>query len=286
MGNASSSGTENNSSFFLNRYNWITSYPMNEYPYYECNKNFNLKSYIDLRLDCPPIIDIGVIPIHPIASVVSILNYQLVKNKLKIFPPSKLFIYHNCSYFEGVTNLLSFEMIFKAIEKYGFCSEIEFQYHSDNLHIKPSYKNYNDALAYKYIDIQRVKNNLNTIKSCLHEGIPLLIGFVIYTDLYKIVDKIWLPDLEKDKRLGGCSGVIVGYNDDSESFFLKMAFSENFGNSGYITIPYEYINNQDLTPEIYIINLNKNRIEGCINQSKEMIKINNIKKTEKNSIFG
>ena len=105
MGNTSSYEKGTDYELFKSRFNWVTSYPMIEYPFYDVNIEEKNKSYIDMRLDCPPIIDIGIIPIHGIASVVSLLNYQLVKNKLKIFPPSKLFIYHNCKYFENVKKI-------------------------------------------------------------------------------------------------------------------------------------------------------------------------------------
>ena len=287
MGNTGSTLKESNSNF-NNKFNWILSYPMLEYPFYNIDNisKDNLKNYIDLRLECPPVINIGVIPIHPIASVVSILNYQLVKNKLTIFPPSKLFIYNNCKYFENISGILSFEVIFKAIEKYGFCSEIDYMYHTENISNLPSPHHYTSAEPYKFIEIFRVKNDLNTLKIILNEKQPILIGFVLYLDLFKIVDKIWLPDFDNDKRIGGCTAVIVGYNNDSECFFLKLAYGTEFGNSGYITIPYEYITNCDLTPELYYIDFKKNRVEGYLNQTKEMISIQ--KKTQDpsfNSIF-
>ena len=121
MGGTSSSQIDTNGNNFLfhKKYNWIPAYPMKEYDY--INKdNYSKyitghvdleKKYVDLRPDCPPILDINDIPVHPIASVCSIINYQLNKNKLPLFPPSRLFIYHNCCFFEGLNSIFSFEVI-------------------------------------------------------------------------------------------------------------------------------------------------------------------------------
>ena len=177
-------------------------------------------------------------------------------------------------------------MIFKSIETYGFCSEVTHPFLIDNLNIEPSIKNYNAAEPFKSITILRVKNDIQTIKSILNDKIPLLIGFVLYTDLFKIVNKIWMPDFNNDKRVGGCTSLLVGYSDETEVFYLKMAFGENFGDSGYITIPYNYIINEDLTPEIYYIDLQKNRIEGFLNQRNEVVSLQKKKKEMgMNSIF-
>ena len=62
-----------------------------------------------------------------------------------------------------------------------------------------------------------------------------------------------------------------------------MAYGKNFGISGYITIPYKYILDIELVPEIYYLDLKKNRIEGSINQNREVRSLENKIKNEKNT---
>ena len=50
-----------------------------------------------------------------------------------------------------------------------------------------------------------------------------------------------------------------------------------------ITIPYKYILDIELVPEIYYIDLKKNRIEGSINQNREVLSLENKIKNEKNT---
>ena len=268
---------------FNKKYNWVLSYPQREREVLSEKNitkiigsiNSDYKSYVDLRVNCPPILDINTIPLHPIASVCSLLNYQLNKNKLPTFPPSRLFIYKNISFFPDVKSVISYETIFNSLVNYGFCSEIDYSYSLENLEYEPSSKNYEVAEAFKFIDIFRVDNNIEFIKKLLQNDIPLLIGVVLYYDLSKIVDSLWLPDMSIDNRVGGTTGVLVGYSDDRQCFFLKMAYGKNFGASGYIMIPYEYVKDITLVPEIYYMDLKKNRIEGFLNQRREIISLQN-----------
>jgi len=164
-------------------------------------------------------------------------------------------------------------MIFKAIEQYGVCSEIDFEFNQDNLSVEPTQRNYSVAECFKFIQVYRIKNDLEFMKLLIKNDMPLMIGMVLYTDLIKIVDKLWMPDFSIDKRIGGTSGLIVGYSDDRSCFFVKFAYGKDFGSSGYILVPYEYVQNIDLVPEIYYLDLKKNRIEGFLNQRRETVSL-------------
>lgn len=275
--------------YFNKKYNWIPSFPMKEYDTITndniakyINTTFELsKTYIDLRVNSPPILNIGDLPLHPIATVVSMINYQLNQNKLPLFPPSRLFIYKNCGFYPDVSSVITYEMIFKSIEKFGFCSEVDFPYIEDNLYTMPSSRDYKIAESFKFISIFKVNNELKLLKTFLQNDKPLMIGMVLYYDLIKIVDKLWIPDLSIDNRIGGITGLIVGYSDDRECFIVKMAFGKSFGISGYVMVPYNYVIDKELVPEIYYLDLKKNRIEGFINQKRDVISLNDHKNLKK-----
>ena len=118
------------------------------------------------------------------------------------------------------------------------------------------------------------------IKHCLQNQVLVAIGIVLYTDLNKISSSLWLPDINKDKRIGGLSGVIVGYINSQESFIVQLGFGDYFADAGYITIPYTYVEDPDLVPEIYCMDFNKNKIEGFLTEHKTIISLN-----KKNDFF-
>jgi len=291
MGNAESIKEHSNNMYtFKKQFNWIPSYPLKEYEIITLNnlskivgtaKNNN-KTYVDLRTKCPPILDIKHIPIHPVASMCSILHYQLIKNKLVLFPPSRVFIYKNSFIFPEIRSLISFEALFKSIETYGFCSEIDYNFNIENLENEISNRHYKEAEAFKFVNIFRVHPSLEVLKIMLQNEFPILAGIVLYQDLSKITNKLWLPESNK-KRLGGISTVLVGYSDDIECFFAKFSLGKNFGISGYIMIPYKYILNIELTPELFYIDLNRNKIEGFLNQKKQNISLEDTSLNKKQS---
>jgi hypothetical protein len=282
-----------NKDYFKSSYNWIPSFPMKEYDIITedtINKYSNIaynedKHYIDLRNNCPPIIDVGQIPLHPIATIASLLNYQLTVNKLSVFPPSLLFIYKNCAFYKNVDSLLPYEVIFKSIEHFGVCSENDFKTTSDNLDKIPDHECYKKAEPYKFINIYRVENCIKLVKQLLQNDIIIAIGITLYCDINKIIDKLWIPDFKTDKRLGGLTGLLVGYIDNIECFIVQLSFGKNFGQSGYIMLPYNYIKDKELVSEIYHIDFNKARVEGYLNQQKELISLDIESISKNNSYF-
>ena len=281
MGNNNTTN-KSNKILFDNKYlkfNLMISYPMREYKLITinnvtkiCKSDFEDKQYVDLRNKCPPILNINNLPLHSISTVCSLLNYQLFQNKLIVFPPSRLFIYHNMCFFNNVKSLISFEMIFNSIKNFGFCSEIDYKYCEEHLKIKPSDSDYNIAETFKFIDIYRITNKLKLLKILLQNELPIIVTLILYNNIYEFIDRFYLPSID-DKRIGAIIGLIVGYLDNTKQFIVKFALGKSFGVSGYIYIPYEYILDKDLTPELFYLELNKIKIEGFINNKKKIISL-------------
>ena len=277
---------------YSSKYNWILSYPQKKIIYMTpdnlsqfINKtahvnedktiisNIKKKNYIDLRSMCPDILNDNNLNISTINTICFILHYQLIRNKLDIFPPSRLFIYHNINFFKHVHNIFSFDIIFKAISNYGVCSELSYKYNVDN------YNNnnltnilYNEAEQYKYINIYRIPNSINMLKTMLKNDMIVMIGFIVYNNFHNNDTKINLSDTNTNSIIGGTTGSIVGYIDAQESFIVALSYGKQIGKNGYILIPYKYIENKDLVPELYYIDFDKTRIDSFnFNKKKKHI---------------
>lgn len=225
--------------------------------------------YIDLRNNFPNILNINDLPFNPIATVVYAIHYSLLKNKLPIFQPSMMYIYHNIKYYKSVKNLFSFDSIFTSIKKYGLCSETQYKTIYQNIDNSPSFQTKDRAESFKFIKIFKVDNDLELIKTLLKKKFPIIVGFTAYYDIENIESTMWIPD-EKDNKLGGLSGLIVGYIDDRKMFIMAQSFGEYFGTNGFIMVPYEYILNNNYTFERYIVEFDSNKVETYINQKKKM----------------
>ena len=268
--------------FYFDKYNLIPSLPGHEYSTINLDvlkKKYNIDEkiddYIDLRSSFPNIIDMSNFPFNPIISVVYVLHASLLKNRLPIFPPSAMYIYRNITYYKNVKSLLCFDVVFDSIKNFGFCSESEFHMIPENLNgdIPPRIKD--KALAFKFLKIYKVEQELETIQHLLKNKYPILVGLTIYYDLTKISSYMWMPDPNQDKKLGGLAGVIVGYINERKMFIMACTFGEYFGTAGFILVPYDYILNPEYTFEMYTVDFDSDRVEGYINQRKQMISLEN-----------
>ena len=258
--------------FYQKRYNLIPSFKNNTYEIID--KNFNkfntdneLPDFVDLRKSFVDIINIESLPFNPIACVSYLLEYSMLKNGLSVFPPSLLFIYKHCKFYHDTNDLISFETIFKAIRSKGFCIETEFRTNKYNLINKEVTEDLLEkAQPYKFMKVYHVINNISIIKRVLYNKYPILVGFSLYYKLTKVGNSMWIPNENIEQNIGGIGGVLVGYIEEREVFIMDQTYGNNFGQNGYILIPYKYITNNKYTFEMYVLDLDKNRIEGYLSQ--------------------
>ena len=283
---------QKNKQYYFDKYNWVPSVPGFEYKILDettVKRKFNitddqkLAGYIDLRTSFPQIQNINNLPFNPIISVTYLLHYQLLKNKLPIFPPSALFIYKNIEYYREVKSLFSFDSIFKSIQNYGFCSENDIPSILNNLNCVLDQKLLEKSCAFKFIDVYKVEQKLETIKTILSNEYPILVGLTVFYDLSTIDSYMWMPDEKLDKKLGGLSIVLVGYIDERQMFIAATTFGKSCGTNGFIMIPYDYIVNNNYTGELFTVDFKKERVEGYINQRKEMVNLQKDVKIQKDN---
>ena len=299
MGNAESSRSEicnveleddmyhsNKNNYYSKRYNLVPSFQNNTYEiidknFHKFDTDVEIPDYIDLRKSFPNIIDIESLPFNPIACVVYILEYSLIKNDLPVFPPSMLFIYKHCKFYQDNTDLISFEVIFKAIRAKGFCIENEFRTNKYNINnAKITEDLYEKAIPYKFIKVYSVLNNFSVIKRVLFNKYPILVGFSLYYKLTRVSDNFWMPNENIEHNIGGIGGVLVGYIEDREVFIMAQTYGTNFGQHGYILIPYEYITNSRYTFEMYVLDIDKKRVDGYLSQTKPLISVDDADETQ------
>jgi len=258
--------------FYEKRYNLVPSFKNNTYDiidrkFPKFNMDNELPDFVDLRKSFPDIIQVESLPFNPIACVSYLLEYSMLKNGLLVFPPSLLFIYKHCKFYQDIHDLISFETIFKAIRSKGFCIENEFRTNKYNLINKEvSEELLEKAQPYKFIKVYHVVNNIDIIKRVLYNKYPILVGFSLYYKLTKVGNSMWTPNENIESNIGGVGGVLVGYIEDREVFIMAQTYGNNFGQNGYILIPYNYITNKQYTFEMYVLDLDKKRIEGYLSQ--------------------
>ena len=209
---------------------------------------------IDLRSKFGPIFNQGKLGSCSANALCAIFNYDIPK-----FTGSRLFLYYNERKLENdiaddIGSTLSNGII--CLKTYGICSETDWPYDITKFAIQPSETCYNNAKKYYLIDALNINNDLNSIKTCLINNEPIALGIQIYNSFEtKSVQLSGLPPMpsSNDISLGGHAVVLCGFDDTKQLFILRNSWGINWGDKGYFYLPYNYILDNNLASQFWII---------------------------------
>ena len=242
------------------KYGWAPQKPdqRDYYHLFDASKNKNVNC-VDLRDKCPPIYDQGELGSCTANGIGFAFEFDMIKQHLKPFMPSRLFLYYNERDIEGTTDYDSGANIrdgIKSINTQGICPETEWPYDISKFTNKPSEECYNDAKKNVSVKYKKLVQDIEQFKSSLIEGYPIVFGFSVYesfeSDEVKKTGIVPIPS-PNEPRLGGHCVVCVGFIDDKKQFIVRNSWGKNWGLSGYCLMPYEYLNSPDLASDFWII---------------------------------
>ena len=218
----------------------------------------------DLRSGCPPVYDQGQLGSCTANAISGAIQFEQKKQKVRIFAPSRLFIYYNERDMEGTVNSDAGAQIrdgVKSVANLGVCPEAEWPYDINKFANKPTPKCYTDAKKCQAVGYQRLDStNLNQLKGCIASGFPFVFGFTVY-DAFESqeVAKTGILNMPgpKEKVQGGHAVLAVGYNDATQRFNVRNSWGKDWGIKGYFTIPYTYLTTTDLADDFWTIRILK-----------------------------
>jgi len=218
----------------------------------------------DLRSGCPPVYDQGQLGSCTANAISGAIQFDQKKQGVKVFMPSRLFIYYNERAMEGSINSDAGAQIrdgVKSVANSGVCPETEWPYDINKFANKPSPKCFTDATKCEAVGYQRLDStNLNQLKGCIASGFPFVFGFTVY-DAFESQDvaKTGVLDMPgpKEKVVGGHAVLAVGYDDSSQRFTVRNSWGKNWGMKGYFTIPYSYLTTTNLADDFWTIRILK-----------------------------
>jgi len=194
-------------------------------------------------------------------AIAGAVQFDLMKQQLPVFAPSRLFIYFNERVMEHSVASDSGARIrdgIKAVSKQGVCSETVWPYDVARFAEKPPVAAYQEALGQRALQYQTVLRRITQMKGCLAAGFPFVFGFTVYTAFEsKAVERTGVVDLPHggEKLLGGHAVLAVGYDDATQRFIVRNSWGEKWGQSGYFTMPYAYLLSADLASDFWTIRM-------------------------------
>ncbi len=245
------------------RYGWVPDLPDHRDHLYSAPARFaagDLPASMSLRDQCPAeIYDQGRLGSCTANAIGCAHEFGLLKQGLPDFMPSRLFIYYNERAMEGTIESDSGAMIrdgIKSVNKQGVCREDMWQYDIKRFTEQPPPECYTEALTHVVTSYQRVARELNQLKGCLADGHPFVFGFMVYdsfeTEEVATTGTVPMPGTD-EQALGGHAVLAVGYDDSTERFIVRNSWGEGWGDSGYFTMPYDYLTNRGLASDFWAL---------------------------------
>jgi C1A family cysteine protease len=197
-------------------------------------------------------------------AIAGAIEFDRIKQKLEdVFTPSRLFIYYNERVIEGTVNTDSGAQIrdgMKTIGQQGGPHEALWPYDIAKFTDAPSANAVADGQQHTAISYQRVVRNLNQMKGCLAAGYPFVFGFTVYesfeSQAVASTGVVPMP-APNEQVLGGHAVLAVGYDDSQQRFIVRNSWGPGWGMSGYFTLPYTYLTDENLSDDFWTVRLVK-----------------------------
>jgi len=218
-----------------------------------------LPTKVDLRPKCPPVYDQGQLGSCTANGIAAAIEFDQRKQGIKVFGPSRLFIYYNERAIEGTVNQDSGAQVrdgIKSVATIGAPPEKDWPYNIKVFAEKPPLKAYTDAKKDLVASYSRVSQGTTQMQGCLAEGYPFVFGFTVYesfeSDAVAKSGVVPMPT-SREKVLGGHCVVAVGYDATKRVFIVRNSWGRGWGMKGYFTMPFEYLLNTHLASDFWTI---------------------------------
>ncbi len=213
---------------------------------------------VDLRSLCSTVEDQGSLGSCTAQALVGALEYLERKDNVPFADLSRLFVYYNERVIEHTVRTDAGAMLrdgIKTLAKSGVCMESRWPYVVTRFARKPTPACYREALDHQVTSYQRLLT-LEEMLSCLAEGFPFVFGFTVYESfLTPAVEKSGVVNMPGagERVLGGHAVLAVGYRQADRRFIVRNSWGARWGDSGYCTMPYEYLTDRGLSDDFWVI---------------------------------
>jgi C1A family cysteine protease len=214
--------------------------------------------FIDLRPMDSPIFDQGALGSCTGNALAGALEFLEKKDKVPYIELSRLFIYYDERVAENTISIDSGAQIrdgIKTLAKLGVCSETCWPYDIEKFAIQPGHNCYKEAAKHRILTYYRL-NTLDDMVHCLNSGYPFVFGFSVYSNFEsEDVAKTGIVGMPatNESLLGGHAVMAIGYDNNTQRFLVRNSWGAGWGQQGYFTIPFAYLENRNLSDDIWVI---------------------------------
>jgi C1A family cysteine protease len=244
------------------KFGWKRDLPDHRDYKFKVSMPVDLPPMIDLRDQCPPVYDQGELGSCTAQALGGAYQFEEMKQQMENFVPSRLFIYYNEREMEGTVNEDSGAVIrdgLKTMVDKGVCDETLWPYKECKFKTKPSSDCYKTALDNQVLQYLRISpHNLYDVKQCLALGYPIVFGFTVFESMMTpevaSTGIVPVPKIN-EQPVGGHAVLAVGYDDSKRALIVRNSWGTRWGINGYFYLPYEFVNDQNMSADYWSIRL-------------------------------
>lgn len=177
------------------------------------------------------------------------INYLKIKQGLKAFIPSRLFIYYNARKAIKETAIdegCSIRDAIKSVNIEGACSEDTWKFDTKKVTTKPDTNSYKEALEHQTLEYRNIPRDIEEMKNCLYEGYPFVFGFKVPKSIHGSQTRktgiVALPTAS-DPMDSGHAVLAVGWDDNRKLLICINSWGATWGDKGVLYLPYAYLTN-------------------------------------------
>jgi C1A family cysteine protease len=240
-------------------YGWRRSKPDHR-DHYLALPSIALPQSVDLRGKCPPVYDQGALGSCTANAIAGVIEFDQIKEKIREFTPSRLFIYYCERWIEGTIREDAGAELrdgLKAVAQWGYPPESDWRYAINMFTARPSAKVFKEAAHYRISNYTRVPQVRQQMQQVLASGFPFVAGFTCYesleADQTAQTGLIPMP-AHGESMIGGHAIAVVGYDNAKQLYTIRNSWGEGWGDKGYGYLPYAYLENPNLADDFWAIN--------------------------------
>lgn len=179
-------------------------------------------------------------------------------NQMPDFEPSRLFAYFIARRDKMNDTGASIRDAFKAMNRFGLCSEKAWPYVERKFNVYPSIEAFDEAIDHQTIRYERIfPVTKDLIRDAVSSGFPVGYGKMLYesfmSDRVKRTGIIPIPDTRSEQLYGGHFGTIFDY--DEEGTIELNSWGQCWGQRGTCKVPWAYVLDAELCRDFWVIYL-------------------------------
>lgn len=215
---------------------------------------------VDLRPWMTPVEDQGGLGSCTANALVGALEYLVRRVKGQHVDLSRLYVYFNQRLWDDSVRDdvgASVSDGIRVLSRVGVPREVSWPYARDLFGVQPPEAVYREAMNFRASDWWNLPVDADAIRGCLAAGFPITFGTRV-TESFVQTPRSGLcgmPQGADDRRHGRHALLLVGYDDRHRLFVVRNSWGRDWGDHGYVYMPYDYVLNREWTSSCWAVRM-------------------------------